>query len=435
MQEGEAAGMKPEMRQCAFCKKTGEKMKKCSQCRVTYYCSVQCQASDKIRHESYVCASYQQHARINRLFTNSATDECYMPVHETDIGGVLHAQYATSLLTYKTALEMPAENKLEIKTRVKACNAIVDGIMRTAKAWRCARDNVACTQGDTATAQRLMHELLKKRVIEIMLAYVVCTAFGQCKRASDFKLEVHRHVARLATEEFEDDFDFDVHLTMFNKNTRTSDTMQKFEVAMISFAQIRHCALRFRPNPVEWNSFLWHNIDKTRLLLCYHQQKLAYAAWQAHENHLPHDEKGEMPADVTMYSCYVCLVLGRVGDALVYLRRTSSSNLTKNNAEYTASLDSLWRDYKKISKCICSHNQCVGCVRLKCVKYTRAISMRTPDGQIGAKGPPNVSRKGFLVELRQAGVIHSLCPRTCESMLTASCNGVKVAVWWQRRSV
>jgi len=302
--------------------------------------------------------------------------------------------------------------------------------MHTAKAWRRKRHNIACTQGDTATAPRLMHELLKKRVIEIMLAYVVCTAFGQSKRASDFKLEVHRHVALIATEEFEDDFDFSLHLIMFDKNTRTSDTMQKFDVAIISFAQIRRCALRFRPNPVEWDSFLWHNVDKTRLLLCYHQQELAYAAWQAHENHLPHEEKGEMPADVTMYSSYVCLVLGHVGDALVHLRRASNSNLTQNNAGYTASLDSLWRDYKKISRCMCSHNQCVGCVHLKCVKYTRAISASSPDGQIGAKQPPNVSREGFLVELRQAGVRHSLSPTTCESMLTASCNGVPLAVRW-----
>ena len=397
---------------------------------MTHYCSVQCQTRDKIRHESYVCASYQQHQRINRLFTNAAIDECDFPVHETDIGGVLHAHYEMSMQKYTAALDMPADNKLEIKARVQACNAIVDGITHTAKAWRRKRHKVACTQGDSATAPRLKHELLKKQVIEIMLAYVVCTAFGQSQRASDFKLEVDRQVALLATEQFEDDFDFSLHLMMFNKNTRTSDTMQKFDVAIISFAQIRQCALRFRPNPVEWNSFLWHNVDKKRLLSCYHQQELAYAAWQAHENHLPSEEKGEMPADVTMHSSYVCLVLGHVGDALVHLRRASRCNWAQPNAEYTASLDSLWRDYKKISKCVCSHNQCVGCVHLECVRYTRAATASSPNQQNGAKRPPNVSREGFLVELWQAGVRHSLSLKTCESMLTASCNGVPVAVRW-----
>ena len=397
---------------------------------VTHYCSVQCQASDKINHEMFHCASYLRHQRSTRLYMNNSTNECHMPVHSTDTRGVLHAQNELCMYNYTIALDMPATNKLEFKLRVQACNAIVDATVLTAKAWRDKRQHIVSSMVHTTTTQRLMHELLKKRTIEIMFAYLVCIAFGQNDRASDFSQEVQRHCALIATENFQDDFDFNIHLMMFNKNSLATTAMMTFDKAIISFDQIRQNVSRFSYSPVEWHSFLWHKIDKQRLLWCYHVHQEALASWQAREMYALETDRSEMPAAIDMHSIFVCLVLRHAGNALLHLRRALKSNIYLNNTQYMEQLQSLWRDFKKISKCICEPNQCVGCINDECVKYTRAKSSHIANDKSTTK-PPSMflqTRASFVVELRQAGIRHSLC--TYRSILTASLNGVSIAVRW-----
>jgi len=409
-----------EIRACAACHLRGTEHMKCNLCRVTFYCSVECQRSDYKQHKKFVCVSHSRQ-QSNCSVQHIAVEFDGGSAHPHDTRGILAEQTDKSLRMFSEAMRMPCATEADVRQRVHTCNDIVHAQRKTAGMWK--KKRMALKNPSSVQERRWINEYYKKQAIELMSSHHICMSLGQRQRALEIQSRANELLLCIEQESFADDFGFETCLGCFTANVHLGALMIAIDDASAEFHKQIFRMNRYIKRASEWTAFVFSRLDCQILKNTYAHLERVYDMWQ-HERMNAVDENSAMdtPVDLDLFLFAISECLQQNESMLFHLRRSQ-----KREPSYQADpllhsvykvVRALWKRYKQKASCVClPEMHCDDCVDGFCVNGSGRNSAnmflysRATDTQLCSLGrhPDPRQQILFMCEMRKAGVLRAPC--------------------------